>query len=42
VFAVLEGGYHGEIRRLAESFVEGIANGSKPPPMLLNDDISFG
>lgn len=42
VFAVLEGGYHGEIRRLAESFTEGIVNGSKPPPMLLNDDISFG
>jgi len=42
VFAVLEGGYHGEIRRLAESFTEGIVNGSKPPPRLLNDDISFG
>ncbi|MEN8225443.1 MAG: histone deacetylase [Bacteroidota bacterium] len=42
VFAVLEGGYHGEIRRLANSFIEGIHNGSKPPPRLLNEDISFG
>lgn len=42
VFAVLEGGYHHEIRRLAGSFVEGIVNGAKPPPKLFNDDISFG
>ena len=42
VFAILEGGYHNNIRMLAESFIEGIKNGKKPPPMLINEDISFG
>jgi acetoin utilization deacetylase AcuC-like enzyme len=42
VYAVLEGGYLNNIRTLAESFTEGIKNGKKPPPNLINEDISFG
>lgn len=42
VFAVLEGGYHLEIRRLAELFIEGIMNGGKPPKVKYNEDMAIG
>ncbi|NQT78051.1 MAG: histone deacetylase [Bacteroidetes bacterium] len=42
LFAILEGGYHRNIRCLADSFIEGINNGSKPPPLVISEDISFG
>jgi len=42
VFAVLEGGYHDEIRRLSELFVEGITKGGRPPRMKYNEDMAIG
>ncbi len=42
VFAVLEGGYHGDIRKLVDLFVEGINNGAKPPRMKYNEDMAIG
>jgi len=42
VFAVLEGGYHNEIRRLAELFVEGITKGGRPPKVKYNEDMAIG
>lgn len=41
-FAVLEGGYHNEIRRLADSFIEGITKGGKPPKVRYNEDMAIG
>lgn len=42
VFAVLEGGYHLEIRRLAGLFVEGITKGGRPPRVKYNEDMAIG
>lgn len=42
VFAVLEGGYHYEIRELVNRFIEGIDNGSKPPKIKYNEEMSLG
>lgn len=42
VFAVLEGGYHYEIRELVDCFIEGIDNGSKPPKIKYNEEMSLG
>ncbi len=42
VFAVLEGGYHADLRDLAEDFVEGINKGGKPPRMKYNEDMAIG
>jgi acetoin utilization deacetylase AcuC-like enzyme len=42
VFAVLEGGYHNEIRDLVDTFIEGIENGSKPPRLKFNEDMAIG
>lgn len=42
VFAVLEGGYHNDIRILVESFIEGIENGGKPPRVKYNEDMAIG
>ena len=42
VFAVLEGGYHLEIRELVDVFVEGINKGGKPPRMKYNEDMAIG
>jgi len=42
VFAVLEGGYHYDIRQLTDAFIEGINNGNKPPRMKYNEDMAIG
>lgn len=42
VFAVLEGGYHNDIRELVDTFIEGIENGSKPPRLKFNEDMAIG
>jgi acetoin utilization deacetylase AcuC-like enzyme len=42
IFAVLEGGYHNEIRLLVDAFIEGIENGSKPPRLRFNEDMAIG
>jgi len=42
VFAVLEGGYHYDIRQLVDTFVEGINNGGKPPKVKYNEDMAIG
>ena len=42
VFGVLEGGYHDEIRKLTDAFVEGINNGAKPPRVKYNEDMAIG
>lgn len=42
VFAVLEGGYHDEIRSMVDAFIEGIENGSKPPKLKFNEDMAIG
>jgi acetoin utilization deacetylase AcuC-like enzyme len=42
VFAVLEGGYHFDLRQLVEAFVEGINNGGKPPRVKYNEDMAIG
>lgn len=42
VFAVLEGGYHDDIRQLVDCFVEGINNGGKPPKVKFNEDMAIG
>lgn len=42
VFAVLEGGYHNDLRELVETFVDGINIGGKPPRMKYNEDMAIG
>lgn len=42
VFAVLEGGYHHDIRKLMDVFVEGINKGGRPPKMRYNEDMALG
>lgn len=42
VFAVLEGGYHYDVRQLTDAFVEGVNNGGKPPRMKYNEDMAIG
>jgi len=42
VFAVLEGGYHSDIRQLADTFIEGINNGGKPPKVKYNEEMALG
>lgn len=42
MFAVLEGGYHKDIRMLVDAFVEGVNNGAKPPKMRYNEDMAIG
>ena len=42
VFAVLEGGYHEDIRKLVNLFVEGIKNGAKPPRRKYNEGMAIG
>ncbi|NOX86070.1 MAG: histone deacetylase [Chlorobi bacterium] len=42
VFAVLEGGYHYDVRQLADVFVEGVNNGGKAPRMKYNEDMAIG
>lgn len=42
IFAVLEGGYHNEIKECVDMFVEGIHNGAKPPVLKWDTDMSIG
>ncbi|NQT76221.1 MAG: histone deacetylase family protein [Bacteroidetes bacterium] len=42
IFAVLEGGYHLDIRKCVDSFVEGIHKGAIPPKQQWDDDMSIG
>ncbi|HSG68281.1 MAG TPA: hypothetical protein VK994_06205 [Bacteroidales bacterium] len=42
IFAVLEGGYHQDIRKCVDSFVEGIHKGAIPPKMHWDDNMAIG
>jgi len=42
VFAVLEGGYHEDLKMCADMFVEGVNNGAKPSRIKWNPDLSVG
>ncbi|MBN3034934.1 MAG: hypothetical protein JW861_05065 [Bacteroidales bacterium] len=42
VFAILEGGYHDEIRQCTESFINGVIQGSKPSRIKWDTDLSIG
>lgn len=41
IFAALEGGYHFEIRSLADAFIEGNENGGKPSRMRFNEEMAI-
>ncbi|MEZ5196183.1 MAG: hypothetical protein R2764_07240 [Bacteroidales bacterium] len=42
IFAVLEGGYHFELRDCVESFIEGVKVGSRPPKDRFDHSMSVG
>lgn len=42
IFAVLEGGYHFEIRDLVDRFIEGVNKGQLPPKIRYNEDMAIG
>jgi len=42
VFAVLEGGYHPDLRKLVDLFVEGINKGKRPPKITYNEEMAIG
>ena len=42
IFAVLEGGYHHDIRKCVETFVDGVNVGARPRKNLLDEGMSFG
>lgn len=42
VFAVLEGGYHHDLKECIDSFIEGINKGAQPPVMKWDTDMSIG
>lgn len=42
IFAVLEGGYHDDIKECIDNFIEGIHNGAKPPALKWDTDLSIG
>ncbi len=42
VFAVLEGGYHGDLRKAVDNFVEGINKGGRPPKIRYDTDMAIG
>jgi acetoin utilization deacetylase AcuC-like enzyme len=42
VFAVLEGGYHPDLKECVDMFVEGVNIGAKPPSIKWNPDLSIG
>jgi acetoin utilization deacetylase AcuC-like enzyme len=42
IFAVLEGGYHNDLKECIDSFIEGIHNGAKPPVLKWDTDMSIG
>ena len=42
IFAVLEGGYHNDIRKCVDSFIEGVNKGNIPPKSTWNHEMSMG
>jgi acetoin utilization deacetylase AcuC-like enzyme len=42
IFAVLEGGYHHNLRKCVDSFVEGINVGARPPKIKWDPNLSIG
>lgn len=42
IFAVLEGGYHHDLKECIDQFIEGIQNGAKPPVLKWDMDMSIG
>lgn len=42
VFAVLEGGYHDELKPCIECFIDGVNRGGMPPKVPYNQDMSIG
>jgi acetoin utilization deacetylase AcuC-like enzyme len=42
IFAVLEGGYHNDIRKCVDSFIEGVNKGGNPPKSTWNHEMSMG
>jgi len=42
IFAVLEGGYHDDIKECIDSFIEGIQKGAQPPVLKWDTDMSIG
>lgn len=42
IFAVLEGGYHYDIRDLVDRFIEGVNKGQLPPKITYNYDMAIG
>ena len=42
IFAVLEGGYHFDIRKCVDRFIDGVNRGSRPPKMKWDENMSIG
>jgi acetoin utilization deacetylase AcuC-like enzyme len=42
IFAVLEGGYHNDVKECIDSFIEGIHKGAQPPVLKWDTDMSIG
>jgi len=42
IFAVLEGGYHNEVKDCVESFINGVNNGGKPPRIKYDHNMALG
>jgi acetoin utilization deacetylase AcuC-like enzyme len=42
IFAVLEGGYHNDIKECVDNFIEGIHKGAQPPVLNWDTDMSIG
>jgi acetoin utilization deacetylase AcuC-like enzyme len=42
IFAILEGGYHNDIRKCVDSFVEGIHKGAIPPKQHWDENMAIG
>jgi acetoin utilization deacetylase AcuC-like enzyme len=42
IFAVLEGGYHNDVKECIDSFIEGIHKGALPPVLKWDTDMSIG
>ncbi len=42
IFAVLEGGYHNDIKQCVETFVDGVNVGARPRKSLYDENMSFG
>jgi acetoin utilization deacetylase AcuC-like enzyme len=42
IFAVLEGGYHADLKECIDSFIEGIHKGAQPPVLKWDTDMSIG